>query len=194
VAVGEAAKRAGAYSDSARRQREWGWPGTGTGDIRLWARYPAGPARQVPVQIFEAPAPNSNRAPPRHVHIHPHPHPHPPPPTHSAPIHPSYTHCNCALRFQPNPTHRRSTRPHTTATATMATVPVSEVKSNARESRTAAHSHIKGLGLSSDGRATPSAGGFIGQAAAREVCLACCTAMRAPSTDAARHAVSSSTW
>jgi RuvB-like protein 1 (pontin 52) len=51
----------------------------------------------------------------------------------------------------------------------MATVPVSEVKSNARESRTAAHSHIKGLGLSSDGRATPSAGGFIGQAAAREV-------------------------
>lgn len=51
----------------------------------------------------------------------------------------------------------------------MATVPVSEVKSNARESRTAAHSHIKGLGLSSDGRATPAAGGFIGQAAAREV-------------------------
>ncbi|KAF2130722.1 TIP49-domain-containing protein [Dothidotthia symphoricarpi CBS 119687] len=52
----------------------------------------------------------------------------------------------------------------------MATVPVSEVKSNARESRTAAHSHIKGLGLSSDGRATPSAGGFVGQAAAREAC------------------------
>ncbi|KAJ4381408.1 RuvB ATP-dependent DNA helicase pontin [Didymella sp. IMI 355093] len=52
----------------------------------------------------------------------------------------------------------------------MATVPVSEVKSNARESRTAAHSHIRGLGLSSDGRATPSAGGFIGQAAAREAC------------------------
>ncbi|KAF1350449.1 TIP49-domain-containing protein [Lizonia empirigonia] len=52
----------------------------------------------------------------------------------------------------------------------MATVPVSEVKSNARESRTAAHSHIKGLGLSSDGRATPAAGGFIGQAAAREAC------------------------
>lgn len=51
----------------------------------------------------------------------------------------------------------------------MATVPVSEVKSNTREARTAAHSHIKGLGLSSDGRANPSAGGFIGQAAAREV-------------------------
>jgi RuvB-like protein 1 (pontin 52) len=51
----------------------------------------------------------------------------------------------------------------------MATVPVSEVKSNTREARTAAHSHIKGLGLSSDGRATPSAGGFIGQGAAREV-------------------------
>lgn len=53
----------------------------------------------------------------------------------------------------------------------MTTVPVSEVKStHDRSSRTAAHSHIKGLGLSSDGRATPSAGGFVGQAAAREVC------------------------
>jgi hypothetical protein len=194
VAVGEAAKRAGAYSDSARRQREWGWTGTGTGDIRLWARYPAGPARQVPVQIFEAPAPNSNRAPPRHVHIHPHPQPHPPPPIHSAPIHPSITHTLQHPPYATQPTAAAHGHTHTTATATMATVPVSEVKSNARESRTAAHSHIKGLGLSSDGRATPSAGGFIGQAAAREVCLACCTAMRAPSTDAARHAVSSPTW
>ncbi|EUC36051.1 hypothetical protein COCVIDRAFT_11064 [Bipolaris victoriae FI3] len=53
----------------------------------------------------------------------------------------------------------------------MTTVPVSEVKStHDRSSRTAAHSHIKGLGLSSDGRATTSAGGFIGQAAAREAC------------------------
>jgi RuvB-like protein 1 (pontin 52) len=52
----------------------------------------------------------------------------------------------------------------------MTTVPVSEVKStHDRSARTAAHSHIKGLGLSSDGRATPAAGGFVGQAAAREV-------------------------
>jgi RuvB-like protein 1 (pontin 52) len=51
-----------------------------------------------------------------------------------------------------------------------ATVPVSEVKSNTRESRTAAHSHIKGLGLKGpDGHADTSGGGFIGQAAAREV-------------------------
>lgn len=49
-------------------------------------------------------------------------------------------------------------------------VPVSEVKSNTRENRTAAHSHIKGLGLKGpDGRADVSGGGFVGQAAAREV-------------------------
>lgn len=54
----------------------------------------------------------------------------------------------------------------------MATVPVSEVKStHDRSARTAAHSHIKGLGLAADGRATNSAGGFVGQAAAREVRL-----------------------
>ncbi|KAH9865242.1 RuvB ATP-dependent DNA helicase pontin [Plenodomus lingam] len=53
----------------------------------------------------------------------------------------------------------------------MATVPVSEVKSaHDRSARTAAHSHIKGLGLSGDGRAIPSAHGFVGQAAAREAC------------------------
>ncbi|KAF2732057.1 TIP49-domain-containing protein [Polyplosphaeria fusca] len=52
-----------------------------------------------------------------------------------------------------------------------APVPIAEVKGTARENRTAAHSHIKGLGLTSDGRAVPSgAGGFIGQAAAREAC------------------------
>ena len=51
-------------------------------------------------------------------------------------------------------------------------VPVSEVKSNARENRTAAHSHIKGLGLKgADGRADVTGGGFVGQAAAREVWL-----------------------
>lgn len=48
-------------------------------------------------------------------------------------------------------------------------VQISEVKGNARENRTATHSHIKGLGLSADGTASSNAGGFIGQTAAREV-------------------------
>ena len=38
-----------------------------------------------------------------------------------------------------------------------------------REARIAAHSHIKGLGLSDDGNALPNAQGFVGQRAAREV-------------------------
>ena len=71
----------------------------------------------------------------------------------------------------------------------MTTVPVSEVKStHDRSSRTAAHSHIKGLGLSSDGRATPSAGGFVGQAAAREV-LEHCTRSFSLGTNWRRHVV-----
>lgn len=49
-------------------------------------------------------------------------------------------------------------------------VQISEVKANPREHRTAAHSHIKGLGLRSDGYADNVAGGFVGQAAAREAC------------------------
>ena len=49
-------------------------------------------------------------------------------------------------------------------------VTISEVKGNARENRTAAHTHIKGLGLKSDGSAEPTAAGFVGQLAAREVC------------------------
>jgi len=52
-----------------------------------------------------------------------------------------------------------------------APVPISEVKGTARENRTAAHSHIKGLGLTGDGRANAVAGGFVGQGSAREVCL-----------------------
>lgn len=40
-----------------------------------------------------------------------------------------------------------------------------------REARIATHSHIKGLGLSDDGNALPSAQGFVGQKAAREVSL-----------------------
>jgi RuvB-like protein 1 (pontin 52) len=51
----------------------------------------------------------------------------------------------------------------------MAPVQINEVKGNTRENRTATHSHIKGLGLKSDGSAEQSAGGFIGQAGAREV-------------------------
>jgi len=41
--------------------------------------------------------------------------------------------------------------------------------SASREARIATHSHIKGLGLSDDGNALPSAQGFVGQKAAREV-------------------------
>lgn len=48
-------------------------------------------------------------------------------------------------------------------------VNISEVKGNARDNRTATHTHIRGLGLRSDGTAEESAGGFVGQVAAREV-------------------------
>ncbi|KAE9375750.1 TIP49-domain-containing protein [Stipitochalara longipes BDJ] len=49
-------------------------------------------------------------------------------------------------------------------------VQISEVKGNARDSRTAAHTHIKGLGLRPDGIAERQAAGFVGQTAAREAC------------------------
>lgn len=48
-------------------------------------------------------------------------------------------------------------------------VQISEVKGNSRENRTAAHTHIKGLGLRQDGTSETSGDGFVGQAAAREV-------------------------
>lgn len=48
-------------------------------------------------------------------------------------------------------------------------VQISEVKGNSRENRTAAHTHIKGLGLRPDGTAERQSGGFVGQVAAREV-------------------------
>jgi RuvB-like protein 1 (pontin 52) len=48
-------------------------------------------------------------------------------------------------------------------------VNLSEVKGNSRENRTAAHTHIKGLGLRNDGTAETSGNGFVGQTAAREV-------------------------
>lgn len=50
-------------------------------------------------------------------------------------------------------------------------VQISEVKGNKRDNRTAAHTHIKGLGLKSDGHADKHAGGFVGQTVAREVGL-----------------------
>ncbi|RCI17152.1 hypothetical protein L249_2360 [Ophiocordyceps polyrhachis-furcata BCC 54312] len=49
-------------------------------------------------------------------------------------------------------------------------VQISEVKGNKRDNRTAAHTHIKGLGLKPDGRAEPQAAGFVGQLPARESC------------------------
>lgn len=48
-------------------------------------------------------------------------------------------------------------------------VQISEVKGNSRENRTAAHTHIRGLGLRSDGTPETSGDGFVGQGAAREV-------------------------
>jgi len=53
---------------------------------------------------------------------------------------------------------------------TLVMVTISEVKGNSRDNRTAAHTHIKGLGLKGDGYAETSGAGFVGQAAAREVC------------------------
>ena len=53
-------------------------------------------------------------------------------------------------------------------------VQISEVKGNTRENRTAAHTHIKGLGLRSDGYAETTGAGFVGQIAAREVCAHLC--------------------
>ncbi len=47
---------------------------------------------------------------------------------------------------------------------------IEEVASTAKQSRVAAHTHIKGLGLAADGSALPAAAGFVGQAAAREAC------------------------
>lgn len=50
-------------------------------------------------------------------------------------------------------------------------VQISEVKGNKRDNRTAAHTHIRGLGLKSDGFAEKNAAGFVGQVPAREVLM-----------------------
>ncbi|CAN6598139.1 ruvB-like protein 1 [Trichomonascus vanleenenianus] len=49
-------------------------------------------------------------------------------------------------------------------------VQISEIKGVSRDSRTAAHTHIKGLGLNELGQARPIEGGFVGQQEAREAC------------------------
>jgi len=48
-------------------------------------------------------------------------------------------------------------------------VNISEVKNSSRENRTSSHTHIKGLGLRSDGTSERQAAGFVGQTTAREV-------------------------
>lgn len=45
---------------------------------------------------------------------------------------------------------------------------ITEVSSLTKETRTAAHTHIKGLGLNPDGSADSISGGFVGQTEARE--------------------------
>ena len=62
------------------------------------------------------------------------------------------------------------TLPSLSSSLVIGMVTISEVKGNSRENRTAAHTHIKGLGLRSDGYAESLGGGFVGQLAAREVC------------------------
>lgn len=49
-------------------------------------------------------------------------------------------------------------------------VQINEIKGSSRESRTAAHTHIKGLGLDDAGMARQVEGGFVGQTQAREAC------------------------
>ena len=45
---------------------------------------------------------------------------------------------------------------------------IEQVRSTTREQRVAAHTHVKGLGLSGDGSALETGGGMVGQAEARE--------------------------
>lgn len=52
-----------------------------------------------------------------------------------------------------------------------ASVKIQEVRNVHHEKRVASHSHINGLGLNDEGFAFPTAGGFVGQAAAREVSI-----------------------
>ncbi|KIK40995.1 hypothetical protein CY34DRAFT_806597 [Suillus luteus UH-Slu-Lm8-n1] len=63
-----------------------------------------------------------------------------------------------------------SATPSTSAPVAHNALPPPSATSNARSSRIAPHSHIKGLGLTSDGLAAPDGAGFIGQTNAREAC------------------------
>lgn len=72
-----------------------------------------------------------------------------------------------ALRPSLQPTHTSSMK---VATAAAASASTGTAASGSREARIAAHSHIKGLGLSDDGTALPLSQGFVGQRAAREAC------------------------
>lgn len=51
---------------------------------------------------------------------------------------------------------------------------IEEVKSTTKTQRIAAHSHVKGLGLSEDGSCIEVAAGLVGQKRAREVCKQNC--------------------
>lgn len=50
----------------------------------------------------------------------------------------------------------------------MSGIKIEEVVSTTKKERVAAHSHVKGLGLAKDGKAIPTAAGFVGQGDARE--------------------------
>ena len=50
-------------------------------------------------------------------------------------------------------------------------VPGASFPSQQRSSRIAPHSHIRGLGLDTNGYASTNAGGFVGQDMAREVSM-----------------------
>jgi hypothetical protein len=80
----------------------------------------------------------------------------------SYPLHPILIHKLCIMSVA-------NGGPLATTSGGMKPVQIAQVKGNSRENRTAAHSHIKGLGLRSDGRADTNAQGFVGQVAAREV-------------------------
>jgi RuvB-like protein 1 (pontin 52) len=64
-----------------------------------------------------------------------------------------------------------SAAPSTSAPVAHNALPPPSATSNARSSRIAPHSHITGLGLTSDGLAAPDGAGFIGQTNAREVVI-----------------------
>ncbi|KAG6331593.1 hypothetical protein ID866_7496 [Astraeus odoratus] len=65
---------------------------------------------------------------------------------------------------------KATTTPSTSIPVAHNAMPPPSAASTARSSRVAPHSHIKGLGLNSEGLALPDGAGFIGQTNAREAC------------------------